>query len=170
MFSIDQAEKVAILRGMAATRFSPEKKTLEEWNQSNLTIAGKAHPSLAGVTVTAQTMLSSEDWHTLKHTEQGEWAAGTTTAEYLLDLKTAFLASPSLHVGKSSTRRRTSSRAAGHVDMQAAQSRLRKALVIPGHSLLALYDPVRRCAVSVYRMKSTAVTSTLQRWNPHRVF
>jgi hypothetical protein len=168
--ALSAAEKAQVLAGMANAPFAKEPRTLKEWNVTELAIEGMPHPSIPGTTVLNSTSLASADWHTLKHTKMGDWPAGTTTHEYLADLRATIQLSTVLHVGRASAGRRMASRAACHVETTLALARLKVSSKITGTDLFALYDPARGVAVSVYPVRRADIREKLAKWQQYRVF
>jgi len=170
-------DRPKIVQHIAAATFSADNRTVEAWQLIGPTVVGRPHPSKPGETLTAETSLNSAEWHAAKHSATGEWAADTSTAEYLDDLRAAVRHPTSvMHVGRDSIpcgargARRMASRVGLRTPMEQARSLLKKAVVLADHELLAIYDPVRRCLNTVYRLGPGKAVARVVKWVNHREF
>lgn len=170
-------EKAQLLSHIADAPFPDERRALSVWNRTGPKLEGSAHPSRPGETLAAETELTSAEWHAVKHTAYGEWPTGTTTQEYLSDIRAAILEpGATLHVGTATVpmpgcrTSRLSSRAGVRTRLDGASSAVARVCRKPGHALLAVYDVARRKICSGYRLANDEAIASLQKWANHRAF
>ena len=166
-------ERGKIVEHIASERFSDESREAASWSRVGFDINGRPHPSRPGETLSDKTMLTSAEWHTVKHAGQGSWANDTTTAEYLADLRAAITHECSLlHVGRERMKppgvERAPARWNDHRHGAGSIRSFRKMNVLPGHSILSVYDPSRRRLRSSYRVVGTELPLRVGRWENYR--
>ncbi len=171
----DKAERDALLAHVAGAKFSDQERTLGEWTRIGASYVGLPHPSKPTVNLTLTTSLNCAEWHALKHTGQGEWNPGTTTQEYLDDIRASVLhASALLDVGRQqlsypgSPTTRTAPRVAVRTDMDKARADVKKAAVLQGRHMLTLYAPDTKRLVSAYQLEAKKAAGTVNAWSNHR--
>jgi hypothetical protein len=173
---LDLPTRGHIMALVASARFSDQKRTVAEWGKNFVDVTGMRHPSRQNEFLTAATVLDAAEWHVVKHTAQGEWMVGTTTAEYLADIRAAVSHPCSiLHIGLAQIPcgahdTRQSSQAAVCTDMVTAAPVLNKATVKAGCYLFTVYDTGQLRLKTCYRSAVNSVNKKLEAWANHRVF
>jgi len=171
---IELGSQVEVLKAhIADAKFSSEVKPLKEWARNWPSMVGKAHPSKPEESLTPDTSLSSLEWHAIKHTATGEWAEGTSVAEYEADIRSTIrLTASELSVGRASVGRgpnkRSASRAGVRTDMGQARPIVKKAANLAGYAMFVVYDPARRCLLSGYQLPRTEALGAVNAWNPSK--
>jgi hypothetical protein len=175
--ALDAATKARIMTHLSAAPFSPHTRTLQEWTTIGASYVGLPHPSKPGETLTPATDLNCAEWHVTKHTAKGEWAKGTTTQEYLDDVRAVILHPSSLlDVGRETVRyprssnTRTAPRAAVRTDMAKAKSVAKKATPKPGWTMLSVYAIDTHKLCTAYQLESSKAMATVSEWSGHRTF
>ena len=174
--TLPPVRRLELLRHIAAASFSDETRPVREWSRVGPYVVGRSHPSNHGEKLTLETMLTSVEWHAVKHTAQGEWPEGTTTDEYVADMRgSAESPFAVLHVGRDRVaygrgQSRPASRAGICTDIQSSRAHVHNVLSEPGHHLLTLYDPSRRRIVTSYRIEAAQAAKPVDRWTNHRAF
>ena len=170
---VTDTEKRQIIETIAAAVFSDEEQTLRYWAR---VAAGKfvnrAHPSRQGELLQEDTVLTSAEWHVLKHTLDQGWPEGTTPAEYIGDIVAAVNhAGALLDLGRAMVRypdrtERMAPRAATQTDVRAITNV--KATQEPGTCVFVVYDPGRSKILSAYRLPRSEAEEALAKWKPRR--
>lgn len=162
---------------IASARFSDQRRPLQEWQRIGPNYVGRPHPSQPGQALALTTALNCAEWHATKHTGQGEWAPGTTTQEYLEDIRTSVLhESAVLHVGGQTVRfpgsstTRYAPRAGVRTDMDRARAELKKATPKPGWQMLTVYGMDTRRLCTGYQLEADKALATVNAWSSPRCF
>jgi len=170
-FGIDQTTRRRIIDHIANAGFSSECHPVHEWEATFANVLPRSHPTDPSVPLTRDCVLTSAEWHVVKHVATGEWRLDTTTSEYLADLRTAVEASSAvLHVGKlHPPKGRIADRTGTTTEMTTISGHLVKANAKSGSHLLVAYDPGRRCLLTVHRVNAARLPMSFMNWANHRV-
>lgn len=152
---------------LANAPFATEQRPVSEWNRIGPNLVGQPHP-VTGQPVTADTVMSSAEWHALKHTALGEWRPGTTLNEYLADVRRALShADAVLEIGKEvAARKPPRSKAASWVE--ATDQVLQHGVPRADHVVYSVYDAARNCIVTGFRPERGYVVTALRNWTNRR--
>lgn len=152
-----------LLSHIESEKFSDEARTVEEWQKVGYSAVGLPHPSRPGDVLAADTLLTSAEWHTVKHVGNGEWPAGTTTTEYLADVVASVAHETAvLHVGRDQQRKRSG--------ICTDATALKKAAPPPNSLMLTIYDPERRRILTGFPLSAKKALEKVNRWTNHRSF
>lgn len=175
--TLDPATRKRIMAHIASAPFNKDRRTLREWQRIGPNYAGLPHPSVPGQVLDLTTDIGSADWHVTKHTGKGEWAPGTTTQEYLVDIQASVRhASSILDVGGQTIRypgtstTRYAPRAGVRTDMAQAAAVVKKAIIRPGWHMLTVYGVDTHVVTTAYQLESSKAMTTVSSWSNHRAF
>jgi len=155
---------------IASEQCADESRPLAEWQAVGPDFVGRYHPSRPTEALSLTTELTSAEWHAVKHTGQGEWIEGTTTEEYLADIRASVLhASSVLDVGREANGRRPM-RSGVRTELAAARTVLKKTAVIPDGHMFTVYDPERRRILTGFPLHATRALAKVSKWTNHRSF
>lgn len=166
-------EHEIVISHLATVSFSTEERTLQEWqDKDGLDFVGEAHPGRPGERLLASTVLTSLEYHTLKHTLADQsFCLATSPAEYLDNMRRACRHPAAvLHVGRGRYMRRLGrapSLAIIRLDVCAAPT-LPNVRRGAGLELFVVYDRGKSKLVSAYVMSSEQVNSELATWSNQR--
>lgn len=147
-------ERLRLVRWLARAPFARESRPLREWARLTPSrFIGQPHPSDPSVILDLDTPLRSDEWHLLKHREDGGWLPGTSVAEYVADAQSAVtrpdarIVLGAEHLPARRTEATRLAVVAPVADSVAPQSRV---VGGAGGSMVVIYDPDRRCICSAY--------------------
>ena len=174
---LDSSTRREILAHIASADFSDREQTVKDWSRGGGDYVGRAHPSKPGETLELDTVLNSAEWHAAKHTAQGEWEEGTTTKEYLDDVRACVRHSSSiLDVGgaritfSGSSASRYAPRAGVRTDLKAANAVVKKLTKRAGTHILTVYAIDTNKLASAYQLEASNAAGTVEAWSGHRAF
>ncbi len=161
---VSASERAQIVDRMATVPFCPEERELQKWARLFLnTFLGKPHPNKPSEVLSATTILTSLEYHTLKHTFDESYANGTSCSEYLAGARAGIRNHDALDLGREELPGKYQrSRGATRTDVQKlVGTRVRTSV---GKQLFVLYDPPRHCILSAYSLVPTEAERALAKW------
>ncbi len=170
--TVGSVERKRIAGRIATADFSKDEFSLRERAGAALkALVGAPHPSKVGEPLTEETILTSLEWHVLKHSVLDDsWPRGTSPSEYLADLRAAAqFPNNSIDLGRQTMRypqgkTRVVNRGSVRTDVKDLPSK--KATQSPDRCLLVLYDPSRGLVLSCYALTRKASNVALAPWSP----
>lgn len=174
---LDRSERGKIRELLAGAAFSLESRSLGAWARyKTRALLGLPHPSNPALVLTADTELTSLEYHLLKHRLDGSWHQDTTPAEYLAGVRLAATHSQALlHVGRAefkypnTSATRALPRAATQTPTNAMPP-VPRADLRAGRCIFVVYDPDRSKYVSGYTMDPAEAEEELAKWKGRRKF
>jgi hypothetical protein len=175
--SLEAETRGQIMEHIASARFSTDERTLEAWSRVGPDYSGRPHPSRPRELLTRETLLNSAEWHTVKHTGRNAWQEGTTTEEYLDDLRAAVRHECAiLDVGQATvpypgTRQsRSAPRAGVRTDLKKARPVLKRVTCTADYTMLTVYAVDTRKLTTAFPLEATKANGTVCAWVNHRAF
>ena len=155
-----------IANHMAGAIFDSRSYTALEWQRIGTQVIGEPHPSTAGLTIEATTVLTSAQAHVVKRIKEGEWQPGTTPDEYVTDLKASAAARVRVKVG--GRPQRNENALSSTTSPLNAVTGIKRAVVKNGLHVLVVCNAVKSRIVSGYCVPEPEVANRHSSWTAPR--
>jgi hypothetical protein len=170
--SLTDAERDQIVQHIGNAGFKDGRTLLKFCNEIGPNYEGLQHPGRPGEMLTPDSPVTSADIHALKHSGRGGWPIGTTTAEYLADLKAIILnETECLHVGIDTGSNGDPDRAATQSGLTPRSTVAIRATFEHGCCCVVFYSPKTGKIVSGYPHRPRSFHERIRtKWRCHRRF